>query len=214
MSAHQFGIWPPYEAFYIRSMLFNAESAMTSIHHVGDALTVIGDMSPAEFQRDVDSHSLLDELQNIVVQGAALCRYFWPVRQKPVHLRRGEALRVAFNVDDTSPLKSRDLRNAIEHFDERLDDFLGQPAAGQFFPEYVGPRPPSNGVPIHVFRAFYLDTGVFALLGTEYEMQPLVDEIARVYQALICSEGHGGRLQVPPEDPSAGTATESPLTEG
>jgi hypothetical protein len=77
------------------------------------------------------------------------------------------------------------LRNRIEHFDELLDKyFTEKPIAGHIFPEYVGMSPSEDGVPKHVFRAFYLDTGVFEVLGHRVEMQPLVDEIVDVYSRL------------------------------
>jgi len=40
------------------------------------------------------------------------------------HEKRGKILRQCFKITDSSPLKSRDLRNEIEHFDEKLDVYL------------------------------------------------------------------------------------------
>ncbi len=199
MSGDVAGIWSPHEALYIQSMLFNAESALTSIHRVSDALEAMSEMSPTELQHAVDYHGLLNELQNIVVQGAALSRYFWPAKKDvSVYAARSRHLRTTLGVGEGSPLKSRDLRNAIEHFDERLDEYLAQGIVGHILPEYVGPRPSREGLPLHLFRAYYLDTGIFALLGKEYEMQPLVDEIVRIHHALSYSAEHGSRLQQPP----------------
>lgn len=58
---------------------------------------------------------ILNDLQNMVVQAGSLSRYFWPVRKG--HEARAAALRRAFDMSESSPLFSRDLRNAIEHFD-------------------------------------------------------------------------------------------------
>jgi hypothetical protein len=71
------------------------------------------------------------------MQAGALSRYFWPVRKG--HEWRGAQLRSAFGISDDSPLRSRDLRNSIEHFDERLDLFLDGGVTGHVLPEYVGP---------------------------------------------------------------------------
>lgn len=61
MSDGDFNIWPPYEVFYIHSMLFNTTSAMKSIHHVsetfeklpkaktGDALADLGKIGTATY---------------------------------------------------------------------------------------------------------------------------------------------------------------------
>jgi hypothetical protein len=189
------GIWPPYEAFYIQSMLFSADSALKSADHVSQT---ISQTESVELQLPFDHQRLLNELQNVVVQGAALSRYFWPSKNAGLHEDRARHLRMALGIGDESPLKPRDLRNAIEHFDEQLDNYLRKDITGQIFPEYVGLRPLHDGVPLHLFRGYYVDAGVFTLLGREYEIQPIVDEIVRLHNALSYSEEQGGRLQQSP----------------
>jgi hypothetical protein len=73
---------------------------------------------------------LLHNLQNLVIQGAALSRYFWPAR--PGHDSRAAFLRQSLAVAEDSPLKNRDLRNEIEHFDEKLEAHLGGGIVGHF----------------------------------------------------------------------------------
>jgi hypothetical protein len=142
-------IWPPHEAFYIRGMLFNTQSAARSIEQINAVMHVVVENSPEDPVAALPVFYLLGELQNLIVQAAALSRYFWPVRS--AHKWRGEQLRRAFDVSNDSPLRSRDLRNAIEHFDERLDRFLENGLVGQVLPEYVGPSQQPNGVPVHFF---------------------------------------------------------------
>ncbi len=81
MSSVNQEIWPPFEAFYINSMLFNALSAMESISRVADVIEALQALTPEEMREALDRHSFLDELQNIVLQGGALSRYFWPSRK-------------------------------------------------------------------------------------------------------------------------------------
>lgn len=139
-----------------------------------------------------DQEPTLNHLQNIVGMGAALSRYFWPVRAG--HEKRGELLRQRFKVTDTSPLKSRDLRNEIEHFDEKLDVYLSKGIVGVIIPHYIGPFLESGGVPSHFFRAYYTDQAVFEILGKRFPIQPLVEEIARIDDLLQHSQRSGGRL--------------------
>ena len=84
-------IWPPYEAFYIRSMLFNAESAARSVLQVNAVMHVVMENSPEDPVSVLPVQYLLTELQNIIVQAGALSRYFWPVRS--THQWRGLTLR-------------------------------------------------------------------------------------------------------------------------
>lgn len=58
----------------------------------------------------------------------------------------------------------------MEHFDEKLDDYLRDGIAGDLLSEYVGPLPVPDGVPLHLFRAYYLDAGLFEMLGKRYEI--------------------------------------------
>jgi hypothetical protein len=49
------------------------------------------------------------------------------MRQRKIE--RGEFLRNLYDVQATSPIANRDLRNHLEHFDERLDAFFVDAAA-------------------------------------------------------------------------------------
>jgi hypothetical protein len=60
-------------------------------------------------------------LQAFLGFAANVSKLLWPVRAKSK--LRGEELRALLKVDDTSPLRSRDARNDLEHFDERMDDW-------------------------------------------------------------------------------------------
>jgi hypothetical protein len=91
-------------------------------------------------------------------------------------------------------LKNRDLRNEIEHFDERLDSYISNGIVGYIFPELVGPLPESDGVPTHIFRAYYIDAGVFEMLGKRYEIEPIAHEILRVHDRLLFADRNGCRL--------------------
>lgn len=112
-------IHPPYRAFYSLSIGFCLESAARSIDVLAELMQQVEQERCWAPLYEADPESVLNEIQNILVQGAAVSRYFWPVREK--YAARGAELRDTYGIQDDSPLRSRDLRNAIEHFDERLD---------------------------------------------------------------------------------------------
>lgn len=131
----------------------------------------------------------LNHVQNIVQQAASLSRYFWPAYSKSpenheIHQDRGRFLRERLGVSEESPLRNRELRNLIEHFDEYLDLYLSKPIAGNIVPEYVGLEPEDRNVPVHFFRAYFPETAVFEVLGKQYQVQPLTLELARLHQAI------------------------------
>ena len=185
-------IWPPHEAFYIQSMLFNANAAAASIEQINAVMHVVAENSPEDPVSALPVHYLLEHLQNLVIHAAALSRYFWPVGKK--HQWRGVQMREAFAIGEESALKPRELRNAIEHFDERLDLYVEGGLVGQIIPEYVGPVPAPTGVPFHLFRGYYVDTGEFELLGDRFNIPEIAGEVLRIRDGLRRMDSQGGRL--------------------
>lgn len=136
------------------------------------------------------STRFLAELQNVIVHAGALSRYFWAAAQD--HRWRGAELRAAFQIEDDNPLRNRDLRNEIEHFDERLDNYLGDGIFGYILPEYIGPAPGPDDRPNHIFRAYYADTAQFRLLDKTYDIQPIAAEVVKIHAALQKMDQDGG----------------------
>lgn len=196
MEDEAFSIWTPHQAFYIQSMLFNTTSSFQSCCNAEKIIQKISDgkIDPQE-KKDI----LLDCLQNIVNQSGAISRYFFPSRdgtkgtyKKSIHKDRGQYLSKVFGVKDDSPLMNRALRNSIEHFDERLDLYLQDGRVGYIFPSLILSEPEDSGIPHHIFRAYYLKEGIFQVLGERYEIQPIVDEVARIHDLLVKFDGNGG----------------------
>lgn len=195
------GIWPPYQAFYIHSMLFCTASALRSVSLLNKNLEKLLETKCSPGEGAFRQRAVLDSLQNIVNQGAALSRFFWPSRQgvNGVHKNRAEHLRKALRIGEDNILRDRTLRNDLEHFDEQLDRHLQGHVVGHVIPEYVGPTSERTGVPVHVFRAFYADAGVFEMLGKRYKVEPIADEIGRIHDLLVEREGTGSIGEAPQE---------------
>lgn len=186
------GIYPPFEAFYIEAMLWHTSSAGQSIEDVAQWLEHVREDD--ERALELPKPALFERLQNILHQAGCVSRYVFPVGRQPkaLHADRGARLREALAVADDSPLADRDLRNALEHFDERLDLYITDNQVGQFIPDHVGLEKPVSEVPLHIFKGFYISSLTFVLLGVEYPMEPIVNEMLRLHNLLIdCSEkGH------------------------
>ena len=185
-------IWPPAEVFYIHSMLFNSRSAVTSIDRVSAIFKAISEGTAGEKGGEREMDEILNNLQNIIVNGAALSRFLWPPRKE--HAWRGAQIQRSLGISDSSPLRSRDLRNDIEHIDERLDEYLEKGLVGYVHPQYVGPTQ-SSEVPTHFFRAYFVDTGHFQLLGKKYDIPPLAEAIVELHDKLLACDTNGGRFK-------------------
>lgn len=181
------GIQPPYLAFYSEAIRFNVESAMTSIEFVASFIEMTNKTKGDYEMTGNLQNEILSHLHSILVNAAALSRYFWPSKtgKYNLHKRRAKTLKSHFDLSEDSALKSRKLRNQLEHFDENLDKYLwDKPLVGYILPAYVGGELIKDGVPTHLFRAFYIDTGIFETLGVRHEIQPIIDEICNIYRRL------------------------------
>lgn len=187
----------PYHIFYIESILFNCTSVRRSDNVIEALFSRFEKDRDAGVKSELPTTALLGEMQNITIHAGSISRFLWPSPTKDKemsesHKIRGETLRKVLDVNDNSPLKNRGLRNAIEHFDERLDKYLSSEITGNIFPEYVGPRPEDDGVPRHIFRAYFIDDYTFVLLNEEFDLFPLIDEVYRVAKILEGFKSKGG----------------------
>jgi hypothetical protein len=188
------GIWPPHEAFYIEGMLFCTSSALRAAKDVHVALKRGVEHAPTSTVWQESARIILDGVQTLALQAAALSRYLWPARKKELHLLRAMRLRSGLGISEDSCLSNRDLRNALEHFDERLDEFCRTLVAGVILPTYVGPLGEHNEVPTFLFRAYYTDIGVFEVLGERFEMAPILEEVEELHERLLAAACDGSRI--------------------
>tara|TARA_B110000908_G_scaffold84264_1_gene100695 strand:- start:3444 stop:4043 length:600 start_codon:yes stop_codon:yes gene_type:complete len=178
------GIQPPHVAFYSEAIRFNVDCASRSIMFVASFVEKFYEANGSVKDTAIDQNLVLDHLQNFLVHTAAVSKFFWPVKDggNKLHKKRSLKLRKLFKISDHSVLKNRTLRNQLEHFDENLDKHLWtKPIVGNILPSYVGYMPVDEQLPYHLFRAFFVDTAVFETLGVQYELDPILEEIGKLY---------------------------------
>jgi hypothetical protein len=184
-------IHPPFEAFYIDNLLRLTSAGVKAIQAIEQWRLSLE--TPSAPDKILSAEDILGYHEDLLLAGAGLSRYFWPVGRSPktLYVNRARQLRQALDIADDSPLKDRDLRNGLEHFDERLDDFLAQFRAGNVIPNYIGPRLKLGDMVVHIFRGVITDSGKFVLLGKEYEIAPLANAVAQLHRRLqnCCKSG-------------------------
>lgn len=182
------------EAFYVQSIIYSASRCL-------DALTRYDTLKEDE---NTSADVLVSLVQEAVGHSAALSRYFWPSPQgskKRPNLavlkeERGKTLRQAFLLDENSPLFSRDLRNAWEHFDERLDDYFLENEAGYFFPGPILDTHQLADDPVgHVFKLLDVKEECLVLLGRKYFFSPIRVAVQEVFELAVNSQSRGLRIQ-------------------
>jgi len=173
------------EAFYIQSIIYCAQCAENAFSGYDDCLT-----------RDASPIATVSEIQEALSHAAALSRFFWPARsKKKLHATRAERLKSAFLVSENSPLKDRRLRDTLEHFDERLDKYLLENIAGNFFTTpIVGDSTIANQPTVNIFKLVDPQRNVFVILGEEFEFSDVRDEVNRILHRAIEFYNNGSQL--------------------
>lgn len=178
------GILPHYDAFYNLSVRYIAEQGKQAFDRY---LERVDDGCPPD--------ELIVTVQTAVGHAAALSRYFWPSISESkrvsaigqLRVERGKRLRNTFKVTDESPLHSRSLRNAWEHFDERLDDYLLSVDAGVFMPTgLIGEHTAADDPIGHVFKLLDPDAECLVLLNKKYFFGPIHAEVKRIVDLADC----------------------------
>lgn len=98
---------------------------------------------------------------------------------------KGEAapLRQSLNTDDNSPINSPDIRNHIEHFDERIEKWWNTSNRDNFFDMNVLPTDTfNNPVPINEFRHYDPVSGDITFWQqSTMNLPTLLEEARRIY---------------------------------
>ncbi|WP_445458244.1 hypothetical protein [Flavobacterium sp. HNIBRBA15423] len=178
------GIQPFNEVFYIESLYIKTNIILSELGFYNE----ICDNPDLDFK---ENHELiLSLIQNIIKQVAGISRFFWPSKNSAFYKIRAKKLREVYNIDDSCPIKNREMRNLIEHFDERLDLFLNEFGTKKIAISYVGKKPINND-PTILFRGFFYDEFIFKVLNEEYELKPIIEEINRIHQILLIQRENG-----------------------
>jgi hypothetical protein len=189
---HYSGIFPPYEAFYIHSIMYEADRVLAAFEQYGELRS-----------KDASWPDQVSAIHEALGHAGALSRFFWPSRSsrfvsksiQALREARAGKLRLAFRMGDESPLKDRRLRDALEHFDERLDKYLLTSGAGEYAP--VPRIGDSEGLPDganHVFKLVDPSRSTFLILDVKLQFGGIREEAARVLLETRRMMQNGARL--------------------
>lgn len=176
------GIFPMFEAFYIEAIIYSAGRAEDAFSRLETAVEQVR-----------DPEVVIAIAHEALTHVAGLSRFFWPASNRDsdkdrLYKARAKKLRNSFGVDESSALHNRELRNALEHFDEYLDDFLLRNLAGHYYPSSrVGSISELDNKLTHVFRFLDPEQHIFVLFGKEYSFalfRNAIQEVLRVIEKM------------------------------
>ncbi|MBI2416660.1 MAG: hypothetical protein HYV28_01920 [Ignavibacteriales bacterium] len=185
------GIIPMQEVFYLHSILYSSGSAIDAF-----------DRYEYSLKADLPPDIVFNFIQEAIGHSAALSRYFWTSglgsnnkSSRKLKEKRAKLLRVKFGLNEASPLKNRHLRDAWEHFDERLDNYLIANISGYFFPApMIGSHTLADESIGKIFKLLDPEAHCIILLGQKYFFEPIKNEVVTIYNHAITAYENGGRL--------------------
>ena len=126
-----------------------------------------------------DSLDVWGAIHSILAAAANVSKILWPV---PLSKAQGSAIRELLCVRDDNALKNRSLRNAFEHYDERLEDWHANRASAASTDQLIGS---ATGFPAgfsaRVHRAFDTDTWTLRCLGESLDLRVVLAALRELY---------------------------------
>lgn len=118
-------------------------------------------------------------LQEALIHAGAVSRFFLPPKNAgELAKSRGKKLREKFQICEKSQLFNRDLRNTIEHFDEKMDKFLLEKISGEFIPgPVVGSWRMSQSKIQHFFKLVDPEEEICIIFGRLFKYGEIRGEI-------------------------------------
>ncbi|MEX2125960.1 MAG: hypothetical protein WD795_18870 [Woeseia sp.] len=131
--------------------------------------------------RNTPNSEVFRALHSLLTHTAIISRLLFPSRKRDGYAQqRGRKLRGVLKVDKSSPIADRSLRDHLEHYDERLDQWVQSAsraiATDNIHPKDMGP----NVAPESTLRTYLTDSREFFFMGHTYEIVPLVCEVRRI----------------------------------
>lgn len=106
---------------YTEEVMLHTLAAQREFRRLGELLA-----NPEDRQR----REVWVVLQAFLAHVGMASKFFFPATKDQLSLQRGEILKQHLEVAEDSPLASRTARNAFEHLDERMDNWLRTNKAG------------------------------------------------------------------------------------
>lgn len=149
-----------------------------------------------EQQEGAAEDRLWYSLQNFLVASALVSRMMWPCQpgrgKKRLVEERAEELRTSLGMTDDSPLKARVLRDHLEHFDERLEEWFTTTNTRTFADALVGTVHKLEEINDRDrLRYFDPDRMVVEFRGDRFELIPLLAAVRTIREAAAVEVSKG-----------------------
>lgn len=192
-----------HQLVYVTELKTQSALAILAIKELTSSIETIRDKSVPESDRFSHNLSSFRHIHSFLTHASNVSKLFWPMvsvepPKKPDKLikwqfttNRGQELRTLYDIQPGNALENRELRNHMEHFDERLDEFLaerdniiGQVVTADMI---IGPVNSEIGglKPDFFIRQYDPYDGIFTFRGIQYKVPVIDSAVVKVYKKSV-----------------------------
>jgi len=180
---------------YVGEIKTQCQFALNAVGNLNHALQQLNSEAQMEAaQRSFFHAEVFRQIHSFLTHASNVSRLFWPPvpkrKQNETELQhharlasldkvqRAISLRQLYRIEDTNVLKNRTLRDHLEHYDERLDDWRKTSVNRNIASDTIGPSNSIVGLAAtDMMRWFDPTTKHFRFRGEEYSLQELATAV-------------------------------------
>lgn len=158
---------------YQRQIVHQCRAALFAAENLNEQQKLIEAGKNEEFNHEV----LWCSIQNLLTASANISKTLWSQGARKSVER--EPLRESLNIQDESVLANTDLRNHLDHYDERIDRWFRDSVDHVYIDYSIGSVNSSIGGvdETNIFRHYDPETGHVVFWGEHYSIPELIAEI-------------------------------------
>jgi hypothetical protein len=191
------------KSVYLGEISQQCNFALNAVGNLNQALKAL-EVADKMAARQLAQAEIFRSIHSLLTHASNVSRLLWPLGTDGPRAERGRILREALGIDDGDhPLRTRRLRDHLEHFDERLDDWQASSSRHNFVQDNVGPWGVIAGIDERdVMRWYDQAAKKFIFRGESFNVQEIVSEVEAL--RLVASRESAGAWRAPIQENSAG----------
>lgn len=189
------------KSVFLMELKKQCEFAIGAIHQVNSALQASRGQNLTPDESRFHHNEVFRGLHSFLTHTSNISRILWPPlpqkRKKESALdfserchklprvQRSKALKAALQLDESHLLKDRRLRDHLEHYDERLDDWEENSPRRNIVSDMIGdPRAISGIDDKDRMRTFNTNGARYVFRGEEFDIQEMLNEVEKLHNEL------------------------------
>lgn len=163
------------ERTYIEEVITQANFASGALGRINDCIKALENREVGTEERRFVSSEIFRNIHSFLTHAAVVSKILFPAKnkKKPDRVVRGEHLRELLEVDGGHPIMTRSVRDDLDHFDERIDQWATDSKKHNRLDKIIGPRNIIGGTIFEegdTFRHYVPGEGVFMFRGKEIDI--------------------------------------------